>query len=385
MKDGVVRTWSRRQFLARSVMFCGGLLAWPAASANSEKAVYGVSLSPVGTVYFSSAPRKVVVYDANYVDMLVALNLGDRIVAAGFPGEFETLYIPNFYRQLPGVTFRASGIQPLYSAGSGLDKEVLYSLNADIHHIDPVHLKNFSHWTDKDIDEIERNVAPFFANRFSRAHNYGGREDYQYYTLWELFRKIAAVYGLERRAIELEQIGIQLEQRARDLRAESSLRVALVNFDSTRKTFGLYSVNGEGFSKAHLRPFGLTDALEKDFGERAYGRGGGTIDLEGMAYANPDVILVHWAIRDDDPQVAAIRGLKRDALGSRINAIADGQVYAAGSPLQGPLMFLFQLEMIAKKLFPESFGQWREHGRLKQEEHLFNRAEVAAVIKGAHL
>ena len=153
---------------------------------------YTVTMSPMGNVRFEHVPLRVVTLDANYNDMLVALGEGSKLVATGYRGNFYD----GFYEKL-GVkanfdpnhlTFLSSG------AGGTFDKELFYQLHADVHHIDPVQLATTRGWSQSDVEEIARNVGPFFANRYSRDNSYGGKEPYQYYTLWELSAKVGEVY-----------------------------------------------------------------------------------------------------------------------------------------------------------------------------------------------
>jgi len=58
-------------------------------------------------------------------------------------------------------------------------------------------------WDAADIEEIGETVSPWFGNTFSDRHNEPPTEwvdRYEYYTLWELFEKVAAVFRAKNRA-----------------------------------------------------------------------------------------------------------------------------------------------------------------------------------------
>ncbi len=114
-----------------------------------------------------------VTLDANYNDMLVALGEGKKLVATGYRGNdfdgFDKDLGVNSNYDARRLTYLSSG------GGTGFDKEVFYALHADVHHIDPLQLAAVKGWSRADVDEISRNVGPFFANRYSRDNNYAGK------------------------------------------------------------------------------------------------------------------------------------------------------------------------------------------------------------------
>ena len=104
--------------------------------------------------------------------MLVAVRQEEKLIATGYQGNFYD----GFYAQLHGVpvTLDPQRLKYLSGAGGQFDKELLYSLRADVHHIDPLQLARSRGWSRADVDEIARNVGPFFANRYSRENSYPG-------------------------------------------------------------------------------------------------------------------------------------------------------------------------------------------------------------------
>jgi len=73
--------------------------------------------------------------------------------------------------------------------------------------------------------------------------------------------------------------------------------------------------------------------------------------------------------------------LQNDPLGQRLKALRTGRVYPGGTPLQGPIFYLFQIEMAAKQIYPDVFGPYRDDQPYPPSEQLFDRARVAEILK----
>lgn len=380
---------TRRRFIQGGLYLGSGLLMGSTLSGcerrvtqsqpeePSEDTGYRVTLSPVGTVTFSSVPKRVVAHDVNYADMMVALGVNDRLVALGWPERFQNAYVNKLYQQLPGLNADARNLTPL-SEGRILDKELLYALDGDVHHIDPVQLQSFSGWSPDDVDEIRSKVGPFFGNRYSRAHRYSGAQPYEYYGIWELHEKMAAVYRRPEKARALRAIGKQLEKTVTNHRPDHRPKALLINYQDG--TFWIRpDLNGPGISRQHLRKLGLRDALSAHSGTSPVDQEGKT-DLEGIVALDPDILLEQWSIDRTNARMDELKTLRNDPLAKNISAVSNGRLYPGGSPLQGPLTYLFQLEMVAKQVYPEVFGPWRGHGQHTEDECLFDRKKVAEII-----
>ena len=349
----------------------------------AKSAPYVVNMSPMGDVRFEHVPRRVVTQDANYNDMLVAVQQEEKIIANGFTGQS----FDGFYRQLPGVSVALDPQRLKYlSTGGGMyDKEVLYALHADVHHIDPLQLARSRGWSKADVDEIARNVGPFFANRFSRENSYPGTEPYQYYTVLELAEKVAQVYQHPQRIAALKQIYDKLvaDITARLPVLEKRPKVGLVVYNNGN--FLPFSISGHGgFGQAQYRDVGAQDAFAS-IKATTYGDAGrGTsLDLEGLLALNPDVLIVPWAILPNNrPGYEQLLKLKNDSLAQRLTAFRTGRVYPGGTPLQGPIFYLFQIEMAAKQIYPEMFGTYRDDQQYPPQEQLFDRKRVAEILTG---
>jgi ABC-type Fe3+-hydroxamate transport system substrate-binding protein len=160
---------------------------------------------------------------------------------------------------------------------------------------------------------------------------------------------------------------------------EQRPRVGLVMYS---KTGFLPYIMARGFGAEQYRAVGAVDAFS-NIPHMAYKDGGGAtrLDLEGMLSIDPDVLITPFAVmpgmRSNHDQLLT---LQNDPLGKRLKAIRNGRVYPGGTPLQGPLFLLFQVEMAAKQIYPEQFGPYRDDQRYPKNEQLFDRQRVSAVL-----
>ena len=360
------------------------------ASPGGEMGVakpYDVELSPAGKVHFDRIPERVVTQDANYNDMLVAIGKEGRLVATGY----QDNQYHGFYEALDGfkVKYEPAKLTYLSTPGGGMfDKELLYALRADVHHIDPLQLAASRGWSKRDVDEIAANVGPFVANRYSRDNQYSGKDPYQFYTIWELSAKIGEVYQNTGPIRQLEAIyQNMLDKIQAKLPLEGQRpRLGLVYHNNGK--FTIYSLANEGFGQAQYRDVGARDAFAA-IADRAYGgsQGGpvGTpLDAEGLLSMNPDVLIMPFAITSGSAAAnfEQMLALKNDPLLGRVNAFRDGRIYPGGTPLQGPVFYLFQIEMAAKQIYPEIFGAFRKDHRYPVNEQLFDRDKVGGILRG---
>jgi ABC-type Fe3+-hydroxamate transport system substrate-binding protein len=321
--------------------------------------------------------------------MLVALGEEGNLVATGYQNNF----FDGFYNELNGIQVNIDPTRLTYlsHAGGGMfDKEVLYSLHPDIFHIDPVQLASSRGWSRADVDEISRNVAPFFANRYSRENTYSGKEPYTFYTIWELSKKVGEVYQRPERMTQLKLI---YDQLVRDIQAklppvEKRPRVGLIFYNNGK--FVPYSLLRGGFGQAQYRDVGARDAFA-DIENKTYSEGSqnAPLDLEGLLAINPDVLIMPFAIYPASQSTTSRTGyeqllkLKDDPLVQRLIAFLNGRVYPGGTPLQGPIFYLFQIEMAAKQIYPEIFGPYRDDQNYPPQEQLFDRSRVAAILQAS--
>lgn len=349
---------------------------------TTEDTSYSVTMSPVGTVEFERPPETATVYDATWADILVGLGHGDAVLSLGHPEN----YYAGYYDQLDGVSFDTSELAPLYN--DGLDKEQFYELDADVHHLDPVNVgySGWTGWSMTDVEEIEENIGPFVANRLSRAHSKPSAEydgEYEYYTLWELTKKLGQVYREKERAAELKAIRDDMVAKITDDLPSQSERpsVGLLVFSPDEEAFSPYKINAPGYGKAQYRSFDVEDAFadsDKTYAENYEG----SYDIEGLLEVDPDVIIHNWDIEPSDRTRAMREFFADNAVAQELTAVQNDRVYIGGTPTQGPVMNIFQIEMTAKQLFPEPFGEWKGVGEHSSSERLFDRQEVADIING---
>ncbi|MEM4782109.1 MAG: ABC transporter substrate-binding protein, partial [Halalkalicoccus sp.] len=63
-------------------------------------------------------------------------------------------------------------------------------------------------------------------------------------------------------------------------------------------------------------------------------------------------------------------------------AVQEDRYYPGGTAFQGPVFNLFQIELAAKQIYPEEFGEFHRPGEVPEDERLFDRDRVAAIING---
>ncbi|WP_313692425.1 ABC transporter substrate-binding protein [Halorarum halobium] len=396
-EDGGHESSTRREYVKYgSAVIGGGLLAGcseqsettstvpPASSqadttatgtATSEAERYAATLSPAGTVEFGEPPENVFTVLLHHADMAIALGHGESLNGMYNPEGFGEIY-DLLLERLDGVSVDWSGLADTWNP----DREVLYELDSDVHLEDPALMTTMQAWDTEDVEEIRTEIAPWFGNSLSRNHSEppaDWADQYQYYTLWEIFGKVASVFGERARYEALSDVRGSLLSRI-----ESGIREAeeppLTARFLWRDGIWVYPLNGPGTVRAHTRVFDAEDAL-------ADVPSGTRIDMEGLIEADPEVILVDGGLGPNWESTR--RELYDDPVAGSISAVESDQVYPIGVRYGGPIMNLFQLEMIAKQLYPDQFGEWPTYEggpypEFSEDERLFDRRRVAAAING---
>lgn len=294
-----------------------------------------------------------------------------------------------YYDAVDGASFDAANVKQVWN--DGVDKELFYEIDADVHLQDPCWLLSFADdWDTSDIREVRENIGPWVGNRYSREHAQppeGCRDGYQYYTLWELSEKIAAVFQEQERQQALhEEHESLLNTIKRDLPPEEERPTVglLIYRDGA---FRPYEINSPGFAKAHVRPLGARDAFvdnDQTYDENADGQ----LDYEAMLEIDPDVILHNFGVGEFYDVASTRETLESHPVGSELTAVQNDRVYSSGTPFQGPLTNLFQLEMTAKQVYPDVFGEWPGDGsetsypEIPSDERLFDRQRVSDIVTG---
>ncbi|MDZ5812316.1 ABC transporter substrate-binding protein [Halorubrum sp. AD140] len=331
---------------------------------------YSVEMAPVGELSFDAPPERVTAYFPGYTDMCVALGVEDSLVAMAENSRFHS----HHFEELDGVD--AVDVPDIVD-DDGIDKEIFYELDSDLHLIDPEWLVNngFFGLDRDDVEEIRENVAPFFGNTvFRRTDSW---HDYRYYTLYETFAKVAEVYQREERYEAFEafhdEYVAEVESR---LPPVDDRPTALLTYGAgdEPEEFSPYRLSDRGTNNKQWHDLGVEDALAGTGIDGLSTSDRGTIDYETMLDVDPDAILVRSdTIRTADEFEETVLAYMRDHdVASELTAVQEGRVVRGGPIYQGPLVHLFTLEAGAQDLYPEEFG----------DEQLFDRDRVAAIVSG---
>jgi len=352
----------------------GGLLAGctdnVGYSGADTEGKYSVTMAPVGSVEFEEAPERVVHYFPDYGDMAVALGHGDSILSMGLPSRYHTTH----YEELNGVSVDAESLTRL--SDNGIDRELFYELDGDLHLIDPEWLINNSAFKleESDIEEVGNTVAPFIGNTiFRRTDEW---HDYRYYTLYEAFEKVAKIYQEQERFTQLKQFhddvlaDVQADLPSADDRPNALLTFAAAN---EPEAFYPYRVSDQGTNKKQFRDLGITDALADTGIEGLSTTERGQIDYETMLEVDPDSILIrgHENKSRAEFEDTVLAFMKDHETASELTAVQNDMVFRGGPIYSGPLHHLFLLERYATGYFPEAYSG-----------ELFDREELAAIVTG---
>ena len=382
--DGSERDGATRRDVLRygSAALAGGLLAGctgsgdpattptetatgtPAGSTTTTSdGTYSVTMEPMGTVTFDAVPDRWVSYFSTYGDMGVALGQADSLV-----GMFVTENYPTqFYDEL-GLDVDVEGLPQMNA--DGVDTEVFYELDADVHLIDPNMLVNWFDWQESHVEEVATNVGPFLGNMIRRRGD--AWHDYRYYTLYEAFEKVAAAFR-ERERYEAfralhDPLVEDVQSRLPPDAERPEIGLLSVNSDFEKGSFWAYPI-GESAGKKQYRDLGIADAFAD------VDRGGAfKLDYEGLLQYDPDVLVFHFGVSHSTEAEfeEKVARMEEDPVGSELSAVQNGRLFRGGTPYQGPILNLFQTELAARQFYPDEFG----------DEELFDRERVRAIVEG---
>ncbi|MFD1600608.1 ABC transporter substrate-binding protein [Halobellus rarus] len=353
----------------------------PGTSPPTEQS-YSVTMAPMGEVSFDAVPEDVYTGLPNTADMAIAAGRSDAINAVYYP-EYHGTLMNRFYERLDGVSFEWESLTDSW----GLGKEGFYELDSDVHLTDPAYASTLDALDQADVEEIREQIAPWFGNYYSNTRSDPPTEwatNYEYYSLWEMFEKVGQVFQAGDRARRLAEVHSELVASIEaDLPPESDRPSATLVFPGQDETFWIYHLNGPGFLSAHTRPLGAPDA----FGDAEWSGPSQQVDYEAMVERDPDVLLVLFTM-STDYNIQDIRDTLEDSpVAQQVSAVENNRVHAQGVRYQGPILNLFQLEMTAKQLYPDAFGEWPTYvdgpyPEIPEDEQLFDRQRVANIING---
>ncbi|GAA3857398.1 ABC transporter substrate-binding protein [Haloarcula argentinensis] len=323
-------------------------------------------MEPVGTVEFETVPETIAPFTADYIDMLVALGHGDAVQSIWYRGRYKTLH----YAELDGVSIDLDGLTQLWN--DGVSKEPFYEMDADLHLIDPNALIDWlGAWNQSDLTEIRENVAPFLGNLIFRQTDEW--HDYQYYSLYEAFEKVAEMVQERARFEAIRSIHDELVEtvQTRLPAPEQRPNAALMFAGEEPEAFTPYRISGNGANKEHFQTLGISDTFS-DTGIEGYS-GSESLDYETLLEIDPDSLLLRYHREGktrEEFENSVLAYMKDHEVGSRLRAVQNDRVFRGGPIYTGPLHNLFMIERYAKRYFPEEFT----------EAHLFDREHLATII-----
>lgn len=326
---------------------------------------YTVSMEPVGDVTFESVPETWVANNGSWADMGVALGR-EPPEAVWLTGRYHTQY----YDGIDGVSVDKSDMTSLYQGG--VDRELFYTLDADVNVIDPNFLLNrFSGWNRDDIEEVSDRTGPFFGSSiFSTGYDW--HSDYQYYSLYEAFEKLAQLFQRTDRYEAFASLHEDFQSKVSDVVPHESERprVAIMWAGGNEPTsFSPYLVS-EGTSFKQWRDLGVRDALAETE-VRDFHSSRAEVDFETLFKIDPDVLLLrgheHQTAQEFQNTVGSF--LEDNTTASKLTAVQNGDVYRGGPLYQGPITNLVLTERGARQVYDV-------------DEQLFDRERVANIVDG---
>jgi iron complex transport system substrate-binding protein len=335
-------------------------------------------MAPMGTVEFEAVPETWMAYFSTYGDMGIALGQLD-----GLEGLVYTENWPEqLYDSLPGVDVSFDDV-PQLMGESGIDSEVFYELDCDVHLFDPNFIQILDDtWTDEDFGVIADGVGPIVGNQIQRRGD--DWHDYEYYSLYEAFERVAAVFKERERFEALKAVhdefvaSIQSDLPPREERPEIGL--VSINSDFEGGSFFTYPIGDAGNGKKQYRDLGIRDA----FGSEIDG-GYAEWDYEQLLDVDPDVIVFTYGFSHVSTAEfeARVERMREDPVGQQLSAVRADRLYRGGTAYQGPILNLLQTEAAAKQFYPEAFGAWNGLETLSNENaQLFDHQRVADIIDG---
>ncbi|SEO37216.1 ferrichrome-binding protein [Halogranum amylolyticum] len=343
-------------------------------TADSESGSYTVSMVPVGDVTFEAVPKSWLVYESGYADMGVALGKADGLAAVGNKARYHTQY----YDQLDGVSVDKEGLTQLVGESAQIDKELFYELDVDVHLVDPNWLTSGSSFglEQSDVDELSESVAPFIGNTIFRRTDSSAWHNYDYYTMYEAFEKVAQIFQEQERYQAFKSFHDNYVDRVQsELPAEGERPNALLTFAAgdEPEQFYPYRLSDQGTNKKQFHDLGIKDALEGTGIDGLSTSDRGTVDYEAMLEVDPDAILVrgHESKTAKQFRNTVLSFMQQHDVASQLTAVQNEMVFRGGPIYQGPIQHLFTLERAATDFFPDSFSG-----------ELFDRGKLSSVISG---
>lgn len=356
------------------------------------------TLEPCGKVVLKEEPKRIVTFNHNHNDMLETFGWGDRVIGTGYPKSFYYAFykeIPNFNWEVRKENENLQFFQ--YQPAGTFDKELFYKMNPDIIHIDPNRLGRMKGWTMEDVEEIKQNIAPFFDNNATMLgddavnRNWGVFSGQTYYTFEEYTRAFYKLYNQVEKGEALLSFIHEIEKTVQEkIKDVPKPRLAILRWKGNEIT--RVGIN-TGIEHLQYRTLQVRDAFKGQeykvlpkVEDKTILMG--RLDLEGLLSIDPDVIIMPYIIYtfENDNHIMSkpwetLLSMKDDPIGQKLSAFKNNRVYPGGILMQGPIFYCFQLEMAAKQIYPEVFGEWHQDHKYSKDEELFDREKLSMLLQ----
>ena len=344
---------------------------------NSGESPYSVTIEPAGKITFEDVPETWTTFGGAWAEMAAILGYADgaRAIQAYLP--------PEVYLDAAGLSIDQN--LPTFLGDQGIDKELFYELDSDVHLVDPNMLLSLDDsWDRSDVEEISKNIGPVCGNNCRRRREF--HTGYPLYTLYEAFKKTALVFKKYDRYEALKQVHDEVMKVVESRIPPKSDRpsIGLLNGGSEPRNndFSPMNTEGDGYEMKTYRDLGAPSAFTAEQSE-------GDADYELLLQVDPDVLIVHWAIGRFDStnefENQFVQPMQNHPVGGKLTAVREGRVYPGAGGEQGPVTHLFQTELTARQVYPEKFGEFQgieAQPDIPADERLFDRQRVADIISG---
>ena len=347
---------------------------------------YPVTMEPAGTWFVRKTPENIVAYQAIEAEMAIALGKSQGLTGVFGKKNLQSL-ADRYYKQIPRLTLPLASMQD-FPFSDQLDRELFLGIDADVFLIDPRLPVSGWGWTSEELAQVTNRVAPFFGNfiRYPRNDSYG--PEYPAYTLEESLAIHARLFKAEKRKQYLLQFLDSLRFEIQSALPPKSARPTMIllawGSDPAQGKFFLKNLERGGVETQHYQDLGISQAYDqKQFDLGKWGQ----TDYETLAKIDPDILIVNWGtILSENPEdfhKRFVKPMQEHPVGRRLKAIQNNRLLPGGSGEQGILTYFFQLEMAAKQLYPEIFGDW--NWKAKPDSILWSREKLSRILAGEPL
>jgi len=359
-------------------------------TATPKDQSYTVTMEPMGAVEFDSVPERWMTWSTDYADIGLVLGQMDGLSGMLRIGHWSTGNgggALGFVNSLSGVEFDPSNL-PTLVQGNEFDVEVFYEVDAEVHIMDPRIAAQSAGGEDR-IAEVRERVGPFVGSRLRFQLGDIFEADSRLYSLYEATEKMAEVFQERERYEAIKQLHDEFIADIQSRLPQENERpdVAVVSSGSNPGEIGIApsKLYGEriGTETKQYRDLGVTDLFEEAYPDnQSYA----IVDAEALLEVDPDVIIGQDGIlrygTQEQFRANMVAAFEEDEVVSEVTAVKNNEIYIGGTYYQGPIINLFQTEMLAKQLYPGEFGEYRGPFEVPEDEQLFDRQKISDIING---